>query len=244
MNTLSIIVPILAGLVGGLAGIFLQGRITRDVKIILAFSGSYLFALTVLHLFPQVYQADHTSAGLFILLGFLTQIILDFFSKGIEHGHIHKSDQLSKSFPLGIFIALFVHSFIEGLPLTDMSGIEHAGHEHFNTNELLAGIAIHKIPEAIALAALVYHYYNSSVKTLLVISIYCLATPLGILTGTYLTSGAFDNPEMIYARTLAFAIGIFIHVSTTIIFEAEEHHKLNWRKIVAILAGLGLVLFL
>lgn len=244
MNTLNLLVPVIAGLVGGLAGILLRGRITRDVKIILAFSGSYLFALTVLHLFPQVYQEDAVNAGIFILLGFLAQIVLDFFSKGVEHGHIHKSDQLSKSFPLGIFLALFIHSFIEGLPLTEHHGLEHNGHAHFNTHDLLAGIAIHKIPEAIALAALVFHYYNSSIKTLLVILVYCLATPLGILMGTYLTSGALDNPELVYTRVLAFAIGIFIHVSTTIIFEAEEHHKLNWRKIIAILAGLGLVFLL
>jgi len=244
MNTLNLLVPVIAGLVGGLAGILLRGRITSDVKIILAFSGSYLFALTVLHLFPQVYQEDVMNAGIFILLGFLAQIVLDFFSKGVEHGHIHKSDQLAKSFPLGIFLALFIHSFIEGLPLTEHSGLEHNGHTHFNTHDLLVGIAIHKIPEAIALAALIFHYYNSSVKTLLVILVYCLATPLGILIGTYLTSGALDNPELVYTRVLAFAIGIFIHVSTTIIFEAEEHHKLNWRKIVAILAGLGLVFLL
>jgi zinc transporter ZupT len=244
MNTLNLLVPVLAGLIGGVAGIFLGGRITRDVKIILAFSGSYLFALTVLHLFPQVYHEGGSNVGIFILLGFLTQIVLDFFSKGVEHGHIHKSDQLAKSFPLGIFLALFIHSFIEGLPLTDHAGHEHHGHLHFSSNELLAGIAIHKIPEAISLAALIYHHYNSSAKTLLVIALYCTATPLGILAGSFLTSGNFENPELIYNRALAFAIGIFIHVSTTIIFEAEEHHKLNWRKVIAILAGLGLVLFL
>ncbi len=244
MSTLNILVPILAGLIGGLAGIFLGGKITRDVKIILAFSGSYLFALTILHLFPQVYHDGGSDIGLFILLGFLAQIVLDFFSKGVEHGHIHKSDQLAGNFPLGIFLALFIHSFIEGLPLTELQSSEHHGHSHFNSNELLAGIAIHKIPEAIALAALIYHYYASTTKTLLIILLYCTATPLGILLGTYLTSGAFENPELIYNRALAFAIGIFIHVSTTILFEADEHHKFNWRKIIAILAGLGLVLLL
>jgi len=243
MSTSNLLVPVLAGLAGGLAGIFLGGKITRDVKIILAFSGSYLFALTILHLFPQVYHDGGSDIGIFILLGFIAQIVLDFFSKGVEHGHIHKSDQLAKSFPLSIFIALFIHSFIEGLPLVDLHGITHHGHSHFNTNELLLGIAIHKIPEAIALAALVFHYYNASGKTLLVILIYCAATPLGIITGSYLTYGGFENPELLYNRVLAFSIGIFIHVSTTIIFEAEEHHKLNWRKIIAILAGLGLVLF-
>lgn len=242
MNSLNIVVPILAGLIGGLAGIFLHGRITRDVKIILAFSGSYLFGLTILHLFPEVYHDDTLNAGIYILLGFLTQIVLDYFSKGVEHGHIHKSDQLSSHFPLGIFLALFIHSFIEGLPLSNHGEIGHA--HHFNMNELLAGIAIHKIPEAIALSALIFHYYSSSVKTIMVILLYCLATPLGIAAGTFLTSGVFHNPEKIYIKSLAFAIGIFIHVSTTIIFEADEHHKLNWRKIIAIVLGLGLVLLL
>ena len=52
------------------------------------------------------------------------------------------------------------------------------------------------------------------------------------------------NVTRVYSIILAFAVGIFLHVSTTIIFEADEDHRLSWRKALAILLGLALVLFL
>src|SRR5690606_9243529 len=132
MTTVQIITPVVAGLIGGLAGIYLHGRITKDVKILLAFSGAYLFALTVLHLFPDIFHIAGGSTGYFILIGFLLQITLDYFSKGVEHGHIHHSDQESKSFPLGIFISLYLHSMLEGLPISGGEAISHHHHDHGN----------------------------------------------------------------------------------------------------------------
>lgn len=242
MTAVQIITPVVAGLIGGLAGIYLHGRITKDVKILLAFSGAYLFALTVLHLLPDIFHIAGGSTGYFILIGFLLQITLDYFSKGVEHGHIHHSDQESKSFPLGIFISLYLHSMLEGLPISGGEAISHHHHDHGNA--LLIGIAIHKIPEAIALAALLYHFYSSKRKVIWYILLYSTATPLGMLAGYFLIKSKLENPDVLYAQILAVAVGIFIHVSTTIIFEADEHHRLSWKKITAILLGLGLVLLI
>lgn len=245
MSTVHLLVPFAAGLLGGLAGIFLHGRITKDVKVLLAFSGAYLFALAIMHLLPDIYHQLGTSAGLFILLGFLLQMIMEYFSKGIEHGHIHHKDQHAKVFPFGIYLSLFLHSMIEGLPLNTGAEILHL-HDHHNHSghqeALLMGIAIHKIPEAIALAALLYHFFDSKSKVILYILIYALATPLGMLIGGFILSGNIADPANLYAQILAVAVGIFLHVSTTIIFEAEDQHRFNWKKTLAILLGLGLVL--
>lgn len=242
MTAVQFITPIAAGLLGGFAGIYLHGRITKDVKILLAFSGAYLFALTVLHLLPDIFHIAGGSAGYFILIGFLLQITLDYYSKGVEHGHIHHSDQASKTFPLGIFISLFLHSLLEGLPISGGEILSHDHHGHGNA--LLIGIVIHKVPEAIALSALLYHFYSSKKKVIGYILLYSAATPLGILGGYFLIQSGIENPDILYAQILAVAVGIFIHVSTTIIFEADEHHKLSWKKIAAILFGLGLVLLI
>lgn len=244
MNVLNIIVPILAGLIGGVAGIYLHGRITKDVKILLAFSGAYLLALSTLHLLPEIYEHLGRKAGYYILIGFVLQIIMDFFSKGVEHGHIHHSDKLTKVFPYGIYISLFIHSLIEGMPLSGGEEL-HAHHHHdTHTNALLAGIAIHKIPEAIALAALLYHFFEDKKKVMLYILVYTLATPIGVALGAFALNSTAADPAIVYAIILAIAVGIFIHVATTIIFEADEHHQLSWRKVIAILLGFGLVLFL
>ena len=48
------------------------------------------------------------------------------------------------------------------------------------------------------------------------------------------TALASHRPEL-----SAIVIGIFLHVSTTILFEVEEGHRFNFRKGLAVLAGLG-----
>lgn len=242
MNSLQLISPVLAGILGGIAGIYLHGKITKNVKILLAFSGAYLFALTVMHLLPDIYQILNFSAGYYILLGFMIQITLDYFSKGVEHGHIHHHENGAHVFPLGIFLSLFLHSMIEGLPLAGGSNLAIDPNGHGNA--LLLGIVIHKIPEAIALAALLQHYFSSVRKVVKYLALYSLATPIGIVFGWLLVQSGTDNTEIIYAKVLSVAVGIFIHVSTTIIFEADEQHRISWKKAAAIALGLGLVLLL
>ncbi len=243
MNAANLLLPIIAGLIGAGLGIYLRGKITRDVKILLAFSGAYLLGLTLLHLLPEIYAHDSTRASYFILTGFLLQLLLDYFSKGIEHGHLHLSDQKLGTFPLGIFLSLCLHSFIEGMPLAGFGhDHSHAGHSHETSSPyaFLLGIAVHKIPEALALAALLYHHFQKKSKVFAYIAIYTLCTPVGLVVGEWLTQGSVEA-EQVYADLLAVAVGIFLHVSTTIIFEADEHHRINYKKILAILAGLGLV---
>ena len=106
-----------SALLGGL-GIFLFKKDNSNrLKLVLSFSGAYLFAITVLHLMPDVYSSENPQIGLFILGGFLLQIFMEQFSEGIEHGHIHKHSHKQFVFPVGIMISLCLHAFLEGMPL-------------------------------------------------------------------------------------------------------------------------------
>ena len=71
--------------------VFIYKPNQKGLRLLLAFSGAYLLAITVLHLLPEVYQASEmgNKIGLLILFGILLQSILESFSKGIEHGHSH-----------------------------------------------------------------------------------------------------------------------------------------------------------
>jgi zinc transporter ZupT len=243
MTTLFAIILFFAGLLPGLGALYFHGKLPRDVKVLLAFSGAYLLALAVLHLLPEIYIHLEYGAGLYILAGFIVQMIMDYFSRGIEHGHIHPHLSVKNPFPLGIYLSLFLHSIIEGLPLGGEFAHHHGGHE-FKPESLLVGIAIHKIPEAVALAAILYHVFKVKKKVVFFILLYALATPLGIVLGSMVLKKFAEDPEHTYAAILAFTVGIFLHVSTTIIFEADESHRLSWRKALAIVAGIALVLLL
>ncbi|MBT6965833.1 MAG: hypothetical protein HOA01_06380, partial [Flavobacteriales bacterium] len=114
---------------------------SRNIQLLLTFSGAYLLAVSVLHLLPEIFHhSATTNIGLFILGGFLIQILLEYFSQGIEHGHFHKSNAI----PFSVLISLCLHALLEGVPL--------GGHLHHHAhNSLLTGIVLHKMPVAIVL---------------------------------------------------------------------------------------------
>ncbi|MCU0361000.1 MAG: ZIP family metal transporter, partial [Bacteroidia bacterium] len=111
---LFLIAPIL--LTGSLALVIRINQV--NLRLLLAFSAAYLFALSIIHLLPEAYEFGQVKQmGLFIVLGFTIQLIIDTFSTGIEHGHVHlHSTECKSHLPMGIVIGLFMHSFLEGLP--------------------------------------------------------------------------------------------------------------------------------
>lgn len=196
------------------------------IKLFLAFSGAYLLAITILHLLPEVYlQSNNKFIGLYILLGILIQLLLEFFSKGVEHGHIH-AEMIEKSFPWLLFISLSVHAFTEGIPL---------GRSHDTT--LLWAIIIHKIPISIVLATFLLNSNLSKIKSFYFIVLFALMSPLG-----YLVCKSVPFFETYKIPVTAVIVGIFLHVSTIILFESSENHKFNLKKFVAI--GLGVLISL
>ena len=100
--------------------IFLSLKIkTQNLRFLLAFSAAYLFSISVTHLLPECYEGTNAKTiGLFILVGFFIQILLEYFSTGIEHGHTHAhSHSCEKHLPLGMIIGLYLHSLLQGLPI-------------------------------------------------------------------------------------------------------------------------------
>lgn len=220
-----------SSLLGGL-GIFLfKKENSNRLKLVLSFSGAYLFAITVLHLMPDVYSSGNPQIGLFILGGFLLQIFMEQFSEGIEHGHIHKYNHKHLVFPLGIMISLCLHAFIEGMPL--------AQGQH---NELVYGIALHHIPAAFALGSVLMENKLSKVTISSLLILFALMSPLGYWLSFEIGQGVIGNIEVYFDRIMGVVIGIFLHISTTILFESSVDHKFNLKKVVAVLLGVSIAL--
>ncbi|MGB4400820.1 MAG: ZIP family metal transporter [Daejeonella sp.] len=216
---------------GGLSVFLFKSTNTNRLKLVLSFSGAYLFAITVLHLMPDVYSSGDHNIGLFILGGFLLQILMEQFSEGIEHGHIHIHDHGHYAFPIGIMISLCLHAFLEGMPL--------AKGQH---TELVYGIALHHIPAAFALGSVLLHAHQSKVKTIVLLGIFALMSPIGYLLSVRIGEGTFGNIEAYFDSIMGLVIGIFLHISTTILFESSVDHKFNLKKFVAVLLGVGIAL--
>lgn len=196
------------------------------IRLLLAFSGAYLLSVTILHLLPEVYTSSqsHHSIGIFILSGIILQFILESFSKGAEHGHIH-IDKHTDSFPILLFISLCIHSFTEGLPI------------HEGDSNLLWAIMIHKIPIAIVLSTFLFHSEIKKNTSYILLTLFALMSPLGVWAGDQI-------PLMITYSTQinAIIIGVFLHISTVILFESTENHKFNLQKFTVILFGILLAI--
>lgn len=235
MNSFLIILILFgSALISGLAVFFVKRDNTSFLKLILSFSGAYLFAITVLHLIPHVYHGGSTSPeiiGLYILGGFIFQLLLEQFSQGIEHGHIHHHSY--SSFPLGIMISLCLHAFLEGMPLV-------AGHQ----TQLVFGIAVHHIPAAFALGSLLLHTSLKKQSIILMLVIFAAMTPLGFMTSNVLSQGQIGNISQHFDKIMAIVIGIFLHISTTILFESgsADHHQFNRKKMIAVFLGIAVSL--
>jgi len=217
MTYLALILSVLVGIVI----VYGLKPSNKTVQLLLAFSGAYLLSITILHLLPEVYSSNNAKVGLFILLGLLLQIILDFFSKGAEHGHIHIQENIA--FPWALFISIGIHAFMEGIPLAN-------NHEH---EHLLWAIVIHKVPISIILGAFFVRSNISKFKAVLFLLIFSLMSPLGSLAGENIQILLLYKSEI-----TAIIIGIFLHISTIILFETSKDHKFNLLKFIAILVGM------
>lgn len=205
----------------------------KNLKLILSFSGAYLFAVSVLQLIPEIYAKGNNTIGIYILIGFLLQIFLEFFSEGIEHGHIHVHAHPEKSFPYTMMIGLSIHSFIEGMPLAEYPGASIKTYE----NPLLTGIILHNIPIAIALMSMLLQSNIKKQTAILFLLVFSFITPLGTMTGN-----AIENLSQYFDKIMAVVVGIFLHISTTILFESNENHRFNFLKFVTILLGVGIAI--
>ena len=269
------LLPFLAVVLGYFLAIIVKPAKKKTIKLLLAFSGSFLLTMTVSHLLPEVYayviegnhvettsivemdysshnhsheHHDHAShdnhnhteivnsnqhnhdhdamkqIGLFIMLGIVFQIILEYFSKGAEHGHVHVHEKMT-SMPWLLFASLCLHALFEGMPVSQ--------HTH-----LAWAIAIHHFPIAIILTLFFLQAELNKKFVFMFMIVFALMTPLG----TYLSANLSFLIDY-YVTISAFVIGILFHISSTIIFESSEGHKFNLAKLLAIIIGIAFGFF-
>ena len=237
---------LLAGVVmlGGGLVYFLKEKITSGLRYLLAFSGAFMLGIAALHLIPEVYANHDTSIGIFVLLGFLVQLVLEYFSQGIEHGHIHAHKNASSKFFAPLLISLCIHAFLEGLPLANETlGHNHShGFIHSDEHSFLISILLHKFPIAIALMTLFIKSDVEIKRAFFWLFVFSLMAPLGNLVALYYMD-FFEANGNIMNKILALVVGMFLHISTTILFETDESHKFNLAKLILVISG-GFIAYL
>jgi zinc and cadmium transporter len=221
----------------GAAVQLLPGDVTRWLKPMLAFSGAYLFSITILHLLPETLQlagANSTHIGYWVLTGFFLQLLLELASEGIEHGHVHRHPERKGGYgPVLLLASLVVHSALEGSILTERA--TQAGGGFW---PVLLGVVLHHIPAALALMSVLLARLSSFRRAMLYLAAFALASPLGMLIGGWLESG----PS--YPILAGLVAGNFLHISTTILFETTPNHRFDRHKMFATVCGVALALLI
>lgn len=232
MNYPAYIALFLSVIVSGVAVLFVNIS-SKSLKLVLSFSGAYLFAISVLHLIPEIYASSSEDIGLYILIGFFMQILFEFFTEGIEHGHIHIHHHGQKHpFPWAMMLGLSIHSFLEGMPLADPTNESY--------QSLLTGIVLHNIPIAIALMTMLIKSHIEKKVAIFSLIIFALVTPLGALTSHLIGANMIGDFSIYFDKIMAVVVGIFLHISTTILFESSENHRFNLIKFLIIILGAAL----
>ncbi len=214
----------------------LAGALVRVIRpeakwlsLLLSFSGAFLLGVVFLHMLPELYAEEGMHIGFWVLGGFLLQVVLEFFSHGIEHGHMHFHG--GKALPVVTLLSLCLHSYAEGIPFADP---DVAGDIPF-----LVGVLLHKMPMAIALATVLLRSGTGGISSWIMLVTFALAAPLGI--GTGLLVGGEEGHGFLHDM-LGLAIGMLLHISTTIIFESAPDHRFNATRFIAVLVGAALAM--
>ncbi len=215
------LLPFSAIVIGVIIAVLSKNKKNWNTKLLLSFSGSFLLALTLFELLPEVYEhLDTKLSGLFIMCGILLQLVLELFSKGAEHGHTHIHKHKS-DFPWLLFISLCIHSFLEGFSI----------HEH---NEMVFGVFVHHVPIATLITMFLFKSEYKKPQIFVFLMFFAIMTPLGTLI-----SNTWEGIAEYSHIMNAIVIGIFFHISTTILFESGDGHKFNLSKFISVVVGVA-----
>ena len=208
----------------------------RHVKLLNSFTGAFLLCLTILHLLPELYsfpggQGGEKAAlllGTLMLGGFFIQLALDFISMGVEHGHAH---HVHGRAPYGVLAGLCVHALVEASALSSPENY----YDPASRKMLLWSIVVHNFPVSIALLGMLLHWGMKRGRALAWLAVFAAMGPLGMFLSGHVPLLAQHSREL-----MAIVIGIFMHISTTILFESGDVHRIDVPKLVAILVGTAL----
>ena len=253
-----------SGLLGGWLAI--GGRVHGSPAVfrwLLTFCGGLLFSTAILHLLPEVLSYGHPNENLWLLAGFFMQWMLEKFSAGIEHGHLHSGHDHHCDHPIhpmddkstqhrdssaqggsfrvgsvrywGLILSLSLHGLVEGLPLAGSASLRSSA---TFWSPLLLGILLHKAPTTFALTALMIQEKARPLLIWVSVIVVASMTPLGMFLGQSMGQAGEGSREILHAL-MAVATGSFLQIASTILYESSQNHRLKpWQAIGALLGAL------
>jgi len=234
MEVYFILTLFLAAFIPGYVILRMQKPLKIDLKYMLVFAGAFIFSITIVHLLPELLtsSSDPRKIGVFVLVGFFMQIVIDFSTSGVEHGHLHEHHHHGGLSPIMLMFGLCMHALMDGSILVHPGNHETGQH----LSGLLIGIVLHKIPAAIALMSVLRSMIKNQKLLMIFLLIFSLASPAGLVLSELLGKFELLGKEG-FLILFAIVSGNFLHISTTIYFESSPDHSFHKKKIFISLIG-------
>jgi zinc transporter 1/2/3 len=188
-----------------------------------AFASGIFLGAALFHMLPDainifsstLVNTAYPLAELCCACGFLVLLFLERLSTCLSHDKTS-----SNALPYTIALILVIHSLIEGAVLGINTTLQ-------TTFIIFLAIIVHKGSESFALAVILNPTKLTLKKVILIVSLFSLMTPLGILLGAALTSSAIDTQltRLLTASFNAFAAGTFLYMST--LHHINHHERMH-----------------
>ena len=219
---LSVIIFVV-GMIGGYIPLYREWGLDK-LSLMVAFGGGTLLAAALFLMMPEGLhhleemlpheQAD-LLAALSVTVGFLLMYMLEnlilprFALSHLDHAHEAATDTARRVSGLSVFVALGVHTLIDGIAL----GVAVTGGEGFALGGLVfVALISHHLPASFSLtSALKANQYPNSTAFLYLIIVNAMV-PVGTVLAALALSGL--SGAMLGAM-LGFSAGTFIHVATS-----------------------------
>src|SRR6267378_2221284 len=180
----------------------------------------------------KLYEARHVKllnafTGAYLLCLTLLHLLPELY-------HPHQGQVPDDGFRIGLIIlaGLCVHALVEAMAL----GNARTHFDPASRQLLLWSIVLHNFPVSIALLGMLLQSGLGKGRSLAFLGLFAAMAPLGMFLSGH-TALALHTREL-----MAFVIGIFMHISTTILFESSDIHRFNLAKLGAIIVGTGLAI--
>lgn len=207
---------------------------SRHLDVFAAFGAGVLLAAAFVHMIPEAVHKIGEHAGIWCLGGFLLIYFLEDLVMTHPCGEEHCPNHKIGWSALG---GLSVHSVISGLALG--WGLRGSEEGLLNVAMLLA-IAIHKVPETLALMALLLSAAWSKAASTLALFAFALMAPVGIFLASYNFISGLSHDYL--GAALGLSAGTFLFIASSDLLPAlhrKDSHR--WLNLAAFLAGLLLL---
>jgi len=230
----------LTPIIGGILAFTLGNKKPKLVRYTMLFNGAFILGVVLVQLLPDLFSKGDRYTGLWMLLGFGLQMLLEEWSGGVEHGHIHANEQRPRWLAFSIMLGLCLHSLIEGLPLGGYRSFMHSiqgSNSDSQFHHLFLSILMHNIPAAFALTSFLLMSGINRFSSAIFLLLFALMAPIAAFSAQFFLS----SPSTL-AILLSIVTGNLLQIGSTILFENDAHssHHFSIGKWLALILGFGL----